>query len=541
MLLVFAPSGRRVIPYPPVSIAVLAAALEAAGLAEVWPVDLEMRLAAAHLSGDVPLIYQRRVLVEDVLAPSLSDETASYADLLWSSLGGPDGGDVGISVMGYDQVASALLLGRTALEHGCRLLMGGQFFTIDSARQVIDSLRPWGSVTITIGDGWEAVVEFARKSPSAFIPNSTTTDRVGTVQGPQVVSKSAPPLPTYSWVPWDDYELYGMRIYQSSRPERRAHLYVWDKQCIFRCAFCRGATGSRAQLTPPRTAAKALLGLQQNGVSQVNVMTNELNPSRTYLHRFLDAMESTVTNPVTWFTYIRADYVSAEDFSRIHAAGGRLARFGVESGSQRMLDRMRKDYRVPVIEQTLRDAAGANLLNHVNFLVGFPGEQREDVEATLRFIDRNATHIHSARVNPFYLPPGTPMTREPGAFDIKLEAFESGWWTYRDINGSKPDVDVVVNNIERVTQSCVDNGIGFVGTDPFFLLDALSQHNNRDETLAHLKAKYPPLWEPAPTDIYKALIGGYKVSSEWRDTTLRRQNNYALTLSPSASSTFCSD
>ena len=120
MHLVFAPSGRRVIPYPPVSIAVLAAALEAAGLAEVWPVDLEMRLAAAHLSGDAPLIYQRRVLVEDVLAPSLSDETASYADLLWSSLGGPDGGDVGISVMGYDQVASALLLGRTALEHGCR-------------------------------------------------------------------------------------------------------------------------------------------------------------------------------------------------------------------------------------------------------------------------------------------------------------------------------------------------------------------------------------------------------------------------------------
>ena len=100
---------------------------------------------------------------------------------------------------------------------------------------------------------------------------------------------------------------------------------------------------------------------------------------------------------------------------------------------------------------------------------------------------------------------------------------------------------MVVTNVQRLTQACADNGIGFAGTDPFFLLDALSRQPARDEAMASLKAEYAPLWVPAPTDVYKALIGGYSVSSEWRDTALRRQDNYALTLTPAGPSSTCTD
>jgi len=311
---------------------------------------------------------------------------------------------------------------------------------------------------------------------------------------------------------------------------RRAHLYVWDKQCNFRCAFCRVASGSRAVLTPPAVAMRSFEELVGTGVGQLNVMTNELNPSRTYMLRFLSELQSRGIVGAHWFTYVRADRLERDDFARMRAVGGRLARYGIESGSQRLLDLMRKDYQISTMEQTLAASATEDIWNHVNLLIGFPGEQDADIEQTLGFLERNAAAIHSVRINPFYLPPDTPIAREPEAYGIRLSRFDRGWWQFVHEDGTAPDEDEVVRRVERVSAACVELGIGFAGADPFFLLDMISRCGSRSEAIGFVKDRYPLFWVPAPTDAYKAMIGGYESTSDWREIVLKRQRNYSLSI-----------
>jgi hypothetical protein len=270
------------------------------------------------------------------------------------------------------------------------------------------------------------------------------------------------------------------------------------------------------------------------GVKQLNFMTNELNPSRTYLLRFLDQLErhqdEASDTDCNWFTYVRADRLERAELGRIRRLGGRFARYGVESGSQRLLDLMRKDYDVPTMAHTLRAAAAEALWNHVNLLVGFPGEEESDIDQTVGFLEQNAAAIHSVRINPFYLPPDTPIARAPEEFGIRLTEFDSGWWRYEGRDGEAPDEADVVRRIERIAQACAGLGIGFAGTDPFFLLNVISRFDAVEDAIAYLKQDYPLFWVPAPTDAYKAMIGGYSTSADWKDTSLKRQRNYSLSI-----------
>lgn len=530
MKLLFAPSGKRVIPYPPVGIAILAAQLRAKGVdAEVC--DLEIELAARHVNGEETLLHRRAVDPLEAVAGELDPELREYADHLWSLLGSDGQAPLGISVMGFEQVASALLLARTALEQGRRVIFGGQFWTERSASEALHLLAPYGSVSVTIGDGWEAVAAFAAGADVSAVPNTTSSVGAGeVVAGPRVQAKSLPPQPRYDWVAWEAYERFGSVTYRDDRRVRRAHLYVWDKQCNFRCAFCRVATGSRAVLTPPVSVAESFAELRAADVTQLNFMTNELNPSRTYLLRLLDQLEKRGADGSDWFTYVRADRLEQDDFARIRALGGRLARYGLESGSQRLLDLMRKDYDVATMSRTLKNAAAEDVWNHVNLLVGFPGEVEADIDDTIRFLEQNAHTVHSVRINPFYLPPDTPIARAPEEFGIQLTEFASGWWKYEQQDGSQPDAEAVVRRIERISQACVDLGIGFAGTDPFFLLDVISRYDSVEKGLGHLKQEFPIFWVPAPTDVYKAAIGGYETTADWRSTALKRGRNYSLSI-----------
>lgn len=410
--IIYSPSARRVIPYPPVSLAVLASALQGEGVV-ARQLDLEIVVADACARDELPLVAERDIVVGEVLSLNLSLEVASYADFLSDAvqLSSLDG--LAISVMGQPQLASALLLARRALEAGVCVILGGQFFTYDGATEVLEALAPFGEATVTVGDGWEAIVAFVR-NPSAVPTNSIRCADGVIERGPRGGGSPAP-VPTYADIDWSGYERFGAAVYDDPVPTRRAHLYVWDKRCTFRCAFCRVASGSDARLRPAARAAAGFPELVDLGVTQFNFMTNELNPSLKYLRNFLQAMGS-LPDGCAWFTYLRADAMEPDDLLRFRAAGGRLARFGVESGSQRMLDRMIKDYDVPTIERTLEMSAAAGIWNHVNLLIGFPGETQSDVDQTCSFVERNAKNIHSVRINPFYLPPDTPMAREPERF-----------------------------------------------------------------------------------------------------------------------------
>ncbi len=80
--------------------------------------------------------------------------------------------------------------------------------------------------------------------------------------------------------------------------------------------------------------------------------------------------------------------VSREILSEIKRAGCQLICFGVESGSQEILNAMRKGITIEQSERAVQLAKEAGLLVAVGLMLGYPGETLDTIRQTLRFIRR---------------------------------------------------------------------------------------------------------------------------------------------------------
>ncbi len=102
----------------------------------------------------------------------------------------------------------------------------------------------------------------------------------------------------------------------------------------------------------------------------------------------------------------------------MRAGGARVILWGVESGSQRVLDAMGKGTRVAEMERVLAEAARAGIWNLAFLLFGFPGETAADWRATLDSVRRQAPHLHALSKSRFLLLAGSAMLRDPARFGI---------------------------------------------------------------------------------------------------------------------------
>ncbi len=531
MKLVYAPSGKRMIPYPPVGPAVLAGALSNIGMEEVHIVDLEMQMWGLHGAGVHLPIYDGKINPWEVLIAEITPEISEYQRILLESAHLQAGEPLGISVMGFEQLASALLLARAALANGCAVIIGGQFWSEASANRVLQTLKS-DFLTITVGDGWAAIVAWVADHIS--VPVNSYGWRDGSViAGAIQEGKATPPLPDYKTVDWNAYIQYSARVFRDARPIKRAHVYVWDKKCPYKCAFCRVSSGSDAKLIKPEIVANMFTQLVAEGISQFNFMTNELNPSLKYMRALIAAIQRKELDlqDVAWFTYLRPDMISREDFLSLRSLGCRLVRYGVETGSQRLSDKMKKEYQISTITEVLHYAAEADIFNHINLLIGYPGETEDDISQTLEFLKVNRNVIHSVRINPFYLPPGSPMAKNPEEHNVKIISFNKGFYEFDLIEGSRANAKIVEDRIQRITAWLIENGIGFAGTLPFETLNIISQHKTREASIAAMKATHSYFWTESIPDVLKAKFGEYSYNETgWSNTIYQRGKNYNMTV-----------
>src|ERR671922_1905520 len=118
---------------------------------------------------------------------------------------------------------------------------------------------------------------------------------------------------------------------------------------------------------------------------------------------------------VTWSCNAKAD-VPYESLKVLKDNGLRLLLVGYESGSQAILNNVRKGIRLDRARQFTRDARALGIKIHGTFILGLPGETRETIEATIRFAQ--AIDPHTVQVSLAAPYPGT---------ELYEEALERGW------------------------------------------------------------------------------------------------------------------
>jgi len=124
---------------------------------------------------------------------------------------------------------------------------------------------------------------------------------------------------------------------------------------------------------------------------------------------------------VTWSCNAKAN-VPAETLRVLRENGLRLLLVGYESGSQQILNNIKKGVRVDVARRFTHDARDLGIKIHGTFIVGLPGETRQTIEDTIEYACAIDPHTIQVSIAAPY--PGTFLFRQ---------AQENGWLAGGDL------------------------------------------------------------------------------------------------------------
>jgi len=185
-----------------------------------------------------------------------------------------------------------------------------------------------------------------------------------------------------------------------------------------RCAFC--AHYKSAGLTYRlRTIPNVIEELRRHhaiGIRHFSVIDEMISPAC-----FSQLADAILESGLKFHYYAMAKPTRQFDrelLGRMHRSGCQYILWGLESGSQRILDLMNKGTRVDEIEEVLETAREVGLRNHVFVMFGFPTETRQEFQLTLDLLSRHKAAISHVHRGLFQLEKNSPVFDDPARYSI---------------------------------------------------------------------------------------------------------------------------
>jgi anaerobic magnesium-protoporphyrin IX monomethyl ester cyclase len=179
----------------------------------------------------------------------------------------------------------------------------------------------------------------------------------------------------------------------------------------------------------------------------------------------------------------RVDTVDEETIRALKEAGCVKMAFGVESGSERILDALGKKITPGQVERAFKLCRKAGILTQAYVMVGYPDETAEEIGQTRKLLRRiGADLLHLSILTPY---PGTAVEkvfRDKGLLD------ETRWENY-SFFPSGPGPDTL--NFRREELIAIRNSLtrGFYFS-PWYVGRRLARIRGAGELLASLKGAY---------------------------------------------------
>jgi radical SAM superfamily enzyme YgiQ (UPF0313 family) len=298
-------------------------------------------------------------------------------------------------------------IGRMAAARGVPMLLGGPMFNL------IETSEAWravpGLVAIVGGEVDlvlpNLVAAVCRGGDLLAFEGVLLPDGRRSRTSSPLRDLDAVPVPDFTDFPWDRYRF---RVI----PTMAGRGCQWAR-CTF-CSDVQSASG-RTFRTRGIDSVLAELGEQscRHGTRNFIFLDLKLNSSPALLRGLAEHVQRVVPG-AEWIGTVHVDQrrdngLSRQELNALVRSGMRRVSFGLESGSQRVLDLLDKGCTVENNAAFIHDAHEAGLSVRCTMFTGYPGETASDLDATADFLRRHGKLIDRVRFNDFSIHEQTPV------------------------------------------------------------------------------------------------------------------------------------
>lgn len=191
-------------------------------------------------------------------------------------------------------------------------------------------------------------------------------------------------------LPFPAYELFDIKKYHqpliSSRMAPLGYLET-SRGCYGRCIFCnKNIHGYRMRMKSPDRVIEEIKRMLALGFREIHIIDDIFTAD---MKRAYEICDKIVKNKLKFSWYprggIRVDRVSPELLKIMKRAGCYRIPFGVESGSQRIIDVVSKGISLGQAEKAVEMAKREGFETECYFMLGLPTETEDDIKKTIEF------------------------------------------------------------------------------------------------------------------------------------------------------------
>lgn len=323
-------------------------------------------------------------------------------------------GLVGLSFLSTTSYPYAKILARQirAADAKVKLAFGGVFATLNAP---LVKLQCREVDFVCRGDGEQLLLDLIERLDDPGEVEGVTWSKDGlVVSNPKRAMERALdqwPFPDRESLPLDFLESMPLDVPAVLSMERFTTMQT-SRGCPWPCVFCdipvfnEGKWRSRS----PQHVVEEFKHLQEHGYGAVYFVDDHflLQPKR------IEAICKGINDAgvtINWGCEGRVDSVAQHLFPAMAKAHCRTLMFGIESGSQKVLDRLKKEQTLEEIESAVANAKRSGIpIVHGFFVVGSPDETVEDIGATFKFASR--LRLDTFGFNRLCVYRGTPLWQE---------------------------------------------------------------------------------------------------------------------------------
>lgn len=289
-------------------------------------------------------------------------------------------------------------------EEMLRLHGSGRYTVAGGPHASIDPESLSGSFSLVVaGEGEELIEHIVKERPTGFL------------RAKRVRNLDRLPFPDRSQAHRYNYRIDG----------RPATTMISSRGCNGKCSFCCKAVMDKGIfLRSAQNVLDEVREIKQLGFGAVMFYDDTIAINRKRIEEICSGMEGL---DMRFRCFVRSDQVDEELFKRMAQAGCHEVLVGIESGSQKLLDNIRKQESIEQQKNAIIWGKKQGLKVKALMMVGLPGESWETIEESRSFIEETRPDELDVSILTVYK--GTDIELHPEKYDIKFT--RASWYKGR--------------------------------------------------------------------------------------------------------------